>query len=277
MTIATVLMMGISGAVVVAGLLTAVDVTVTPSFSISLATVQSVSAKAWLVFDVEQNEVLYAHNETEVLPIASITKLPAAKVFSDTRDIWATTSINWADLNHEGRAGKLAYGEEYRYHTLFFPLLIESSNDAAGVLERASAKLVDDMNTYARRLSLTDVAFADASGLSNNNQASALAVKELLRNIYLTSRHLTDITSLKSYLTPGKGWLNNNPFVNDPTYQGGKHGYTNAAGYTTASLFSETLQDNKTRTLGYVLLGSRNLEYDMSLLRNHVKAHLRYE
>lgn len=270
-SLAMILSLAFSGAITVAVLLYVIDELVPPNFSTSLATVQHVSAEAWLVFDVESGEIIYSYHADEPLPIASITKLPAARVFNDTGDLWATTTVGWEDVVADGRAGKLYSGETYMYYTIFFPLLLESSNDAAHVLMRGQPSLVEDMNNYALSLGLQHTTFSDASGLSDKNTSTASEVMIMARDTYYNSRHLIDITSLTEYYTPDKGWLNNNPFISDPDYLGGKHGYTYSANRTAVALFNETLQNQIKRPIGYVLLGSSDLKRDMSLLRNHVQ------
>ena len=66
------------------------------------------------------------------------------------------------DVAAEGRAGKLEAGQKYVLRDLLFPLLLESSNDAAAVFERTLGKI-----------SFPQVQLADASGLSSYNVASA--------------------------------------------------------------------------------------------------------
>ena len=99
----------------------------------------------------------------------------------------------------------------------------------------------------------------------------------LTRHTYYTNRHLIDISGLSSYLTPQNGWINNNPFALDDAYMGGKHGYTPEAKLTAVSLFEEKLANGSVRVIGYVLLGSNNLEHDMSLLRNHVQHNVSFQ
>lgn len=276
-SVAIILTIAFTSALFLAALLFAVQYFAPPSFSTSLATVQNVSASAWLVFDAESGEIIYEYNADDTLPVASITKLIAAKTFYDSNNIWATTTITWSDLNGDGRAGKLAYGEIYDFHTLLFPLLLESSNDAAKAFSRNDVNLIEKMDSYARSLNLYNTSFADASGLSAGNVSTAREIKTIVSDIYRFNRHLMDITSLNQYLTSQTGWLNNNPFASDADFQGGKHGYTPEAGHTAAVLFNEALKNGAKRSIGYILLDSGNLEYDVKLLRDHVKNSVSFE
>ncbi len=258
-------------------LFTAVDMVVPPSYSTSLATVTTVTAKSWLVLDMATGETVNSHNANEKMPIASLTKLVTAATYLSNNDIWATTSITWADLNTEGESGSLRHGEKYSLHTLLFPMLLESSNDAAAVYARVDPELVSKMNTYTTNLGLTNTFFKDSSGLSVENQSNAVDLAAIIWNIYHHQRHIVDITSLKQYLSPTKGWLNNSKFIGDVAYAGGKNGYTPEAGKTIIAIFDEELSNGTTRRLAYILLNSGDTEHDLGLLRNHVKEHVSYQ
>jgi len=269
--------LSLMGALTIGVLFTAVDLVSPPTYSTSLATVTSVTAKSWLVLDMATGETITSHNANEQLPIASLTKLMTASTYLAQNDIWATTSITWADINTEGDAGSLRHREVYSLHTLLFPMLLESSNDAAAVYSRVDPDLINKMNANATRLGLTQTQFADSSGLSADNKSTAVELAALVWNIYHQQRHIIDITSLKQYLSSTKGWLNNNRFINDKTYVGGKNGYIPEAGRTMIAIFDEELKNGTTRRLAYILLNSDNTQYDMGLLRDYVKAHVRYE
>jgi len=232
------------------------------------------SARSWMVFDLMTGEELYSYKPNTQLPIASITKLMTATVFYEDNDAAATASITWADVAAEGRAGKLQFGDTYTYHELLFPLLLESSNDAAAVIERVDTDVINRMNDYTDFLPLT--IFDDASGLSDMNRSTAAELRTFIRFLSQEAPHILDITQIEEFYSAENGWINNNPFIDDPSYRGGKHGYTNAANRTAVALFSEELSNESTRTLGYVVLGSDDLITDMDTLRSHVREHTTY-
>lgn len=236
----------------------------------------AVSAGAYYVFDVETGEELYEYKASTSLPIASITKLVSAAAFYSEGDLTATTSLTWGDLEGYGDAGRLSYGEVYAHHELLFPLLLESSNDAARTMARAGDSLLAASEALLEEVGVEGV-IVDASGISLQNKASARAVGQLARHIYYTTPHIFDITILVSYYMRDTGWLNNNPFILDPSYRGGKHGYLPAAGRTTVSFFSEALPGGDEQLLGYVLLGSNDLALDMEILREYVLTAAAYD
>jgi D-alanyl-D-alanine carboxypeptidase len=127
--------------------------------------------------------------------------------------------------------------------------------------------LVVAMNDFAQRHGATHTIFTDASGLSDQNVSTVRELSDLFGVLYEQHRHIIDITTLPTYLNHVNAWMNNNPFVDDPAYAGGKHGYTEAANRTAIAQFNEVI-DGSTREIVYVLLGSSDLSTDMKILRD---------
>jgi len=221
-----------------------------------------VTAKAYCVIDIKTGKILLAKDASEELPIASVTKLfTAAALLSRAENEVVVTD---ADVATEGRAGKLQAGQVYQAHELLFPLLLESSNDAATAVERTVGKI-----TFAGK------SLADGSGLSSLNRASASTLATEVRNLYQTQPHIFDITTLTQYIGTYTGWVNNSPVATIPGYRGGKHGYTLAAGKTLAAVFAEpSLAD---RELAYIILGSDDLKSDMLHLRTAIEHSVRLQ
>lgn len=274
---ALILTLAVCGSLAVGALATVIEVLAPPNYEIVWDDLPEVSATSWIVFDAQSGEVLAAHGSEIPLPIASVTKLPAAAtLYADHREeLFATTTITWSDVYEEGRAGRLSAGDEYTPYTLLFPLLLESSNDAAVALVRVVATLVPDMNAYAEQLSLTSTTFADASGLSESNISTAADLAVIARDIFETKRHVIDITALDSHLVAQNGWLNNSPFIGMNGYLGGKHGYTPTANHTAIAFFAEQFEAD-TRPVGYILLQSGNLPGDVEVLRTYVAEQVSY-
>lgn len=278
-TIILVLVAAFFGSVISGVFLTAVEIVSSKDFYIEFGEPPVLTATAWIAFDVTTGKIFASHNTDEQVPIASVTKFPAASILYEQHNVWATTTVLANDVAAEGRAGRLAAGEVYSLHTLLFPLLLESSNDAAAVLERIEVSLIDDMNAYAESLNLVQTFFSDSSGLSNRNVSTAGELATLMRALYDSNRYIFDITSLTTYLDEQNGWMNNNPFIHEPGYIGGKHGYTPSAQNTAVGFFDEQLRgvNNDTQPVGYVLLGSSDLVSDMAKLRKYVQSHVTFK
>jgi len=250
----------------------------TPLYTVADTEPELVSASAWLLFDVETGEVLKAHNETEVLPIASVSKLIAAEVAFERMDLHATATVSIDALSTEGRAGRFDLGDRLTVRELLFPLLIESSNDASAALEEAY--LPNDfaraMNERAQELGMRGASFEDASGLAPGNRASADGLRILLVHLFNERRHILDITTLPYYVGALHEWHNNNPLIGQDGYLGGKHGFTDEANRTFAGVFEERLLSGRSRPIGFVVLGSEDLRGDVGILRTYVRENVSY-
>lgn len=247
-----------------------------PDYTVEPSETSLVSAASYVVFDVATGEVLVAKNQDTVRSVASVTKLLTAAALVQSQDLEQVGVIEVSDVAAEGRAGKLAVGDMYTYREVLFPLLLESSNDAASFLEReTNGAVVEAMNTLAASIGMSQSHFTDASGLADQNQSTATDLKVLLTYLTTSAPYVLDITTLPQHIGTYTGWVNNSP-VRDSTYQGGKHGYTVAANRTLAALFEETFA-SESRTLGYVILGSADLAKDTALLRMFVKQSVRYD
>jgi D-alanyl-D-alanine carboxypeptidase len=212
------------------------------------------SAYAYGVFDLKTGEVLYGENIDEPLPIASVTKLFTAATALEKTSPDTIISITDEDVATYGRAGNLKAGDNLSVYEILFPLLLESSNDAATAIERT----VGD-------IAFADRVLADASGLASANQASVVELSRGVRDLYERQPHIFDITRLSKRVGEGSGWINNSPVFDLPGYVGGKHGYTDEAGRTLVALFVESDLDD--RVLGYVILNSTDVLTDVQKLR----------
>jgi serine-type D-Ala-D-Ala carboxypeptidase (penicillin-binding protein 5/6) len=218
----------------------------------------------WGVFDPATGALRYGSKVDEVHEIASITKLFTAYAVMATGSDGVTTTITWSDVNTEGRAGKLAYGEVYSLRELLFPLLIESSNDAGAAIERAlGQKFGESVTAFIKEKELTSTTIRESTGLSPQNVS---AVRDLAR-MYVRLRQdhpfITDVTQLRMYLNGRTGLINNDPLRSLTSFTGGKYGYTPSAGRTFVGTVA--LPDRKGE-LGIVILGSTELLKDVTEL-----------
>lgn len=163
------------------------------------------TASAALAVDGETGEVLYGRNELAILPIASLTKLLTAMVLLDAR-LPMSQRIRIAredvDTLRHSRS-RLRVGTTLtRAHALQLALM-SSENRAAHALARTYPggvpAFVAQMNRKAAELGMDHSRFADPTGLSNENRATARDVVALVlaaskypevRRYTTTRRHL---------------------------------------------------------------------------------------
>lgn len=247
-------------------------------YTIDIGVEPTVTARAWGVFDARTSEMLIAHAESEVRPIASLTKLVTADIALDTLALEASTTLSWRAVATEGRAGRLRVGEDMSVRELLFPLLIESSNDAAEALAEYSgrAEFIEAMNAQANRLGMYSTTFVDPSGLSPKNVSTVHDLALFIAHLAEDQPYVLDISSLPTYIGAAHAWWNVNPLVNADTFRGGKHGYTDEANRTFAGIFNETFPSGAEAEISIVLLGSDNLPKDIEAIRSFMRDHVDY-
>jgi len=236
------------------------------------------SAISYLVADLKTGQVLVAKNQNQQLPIASITKLMTALVADEVLGLDTQTIIDSFAVNTYGGQGNLKVKEKYTVSELLYPLLLESSNDAAEALARAHDRpsFISDMNAKAQSIGLLKTHFEDASGLSSGNKSTVTDLFKLTQYISTYRKYIFDITKVKKIDLRNKTWLSNSRFRSDDEYAGGKNGYTDEALKTQLALFEHDF-DGEVRTVAYVLLRSNDVEYDMKLLRSFVEKNTEYK
>jgi len=249
-----------------------------PSFTTDGTRTPQVSALAWGIFDTKTEELLFGTDVDGVHPIASVTKLMTAVVSLDMLAPEATTTLSRRAVATEGRLGGLKAGEVLSVRELLFPLLLESSNDAAEALAEYGGHdaFVAQMNATAQKLGMTKTAYADPSGLSPHNVSSVGDLAKMVKYLADTNPHMLDISKLEYYVGEEHIWHNVDKVAALETFRGGKHGYTDEADRTLAALFEESLQDGGTRIVTLVLLGSNNLQADVEVLRTFLNGHVAY-
>ncbi len=247
-----------------------------PVLQVATSTAPALTAVAYLVVDVETGAVVVAANENMVLPIASVTKLFTASALEREFDLGSIVKVISSDVASPEPFGKLQVNEDYLLRELMFPLLLESSNDAATVFERQTkGEVIKVMNQLVDEVGMDSTLLVDASGLSPKNVSTAADLTRFLRYLAESQPHVLDITTLTQYVGPYTGWVNNSP-VRDQSFKGGKHGYTIEAGRTLAAIFGESLQSGE-RDFSYVLLGSKDLASDTKALRHFVVENVVFE
>lgn len=209
-----------------------------------------VRAAAAYVFDVRNQRVLYAKSESEVLPLASITKLMTALlahelIASDTNAVVSARAVG-----QEGGSGLLP-GENLTIDELNKLALVSSSNDAAYALAANVGELLGDndpaaqfiqgMNIKAEELELKSLQFKNTTGLDLSVTepgavGSARDVSFLMEHILTTYPEILEPTrnyNARVYNSNGDfhDFSNTNEVMYAiPNLLGSKTGYTDLAG-----------------------------------------------
>jgi len=166
-----------------------------------------IQAKAVYVFDTRENRVLFAKNEHIPLPIASITKIMTGLCALDSLEEDGSIVVGKSDITGEDK-NLLIPDEEWKIRDLVSFMLVESSNDAARVLERAmggAETAIPCMNKKAEAMNLFETKFFNATGLDIDDRAGAYGSAEnaatMLQYGLTRHRNFFEKTSVKSYNT----------------------------------------------------------------------------
>jgi D-alanyl-D-alanine carboxypeptidase (penicillin-binding protein 5/6) len=217
-----------------------------------------------LLFDLDTGQVLWRHNPTRVLPIASVTKMMTALVIVDRLPEGTKVKVTKEALAYRGSGvGVLPKGKRVGLSAMLHGLLLPSGNDAAIALaQRASgtvAKFVDAMNERAADMGLACTRYSSPSGIVDAGNHSCAADLAVEARAVLDEPRLARIVRRRQAVLPfpikgGKLYLyNHNPLLQQryPGTLGIKTGFTDAAG---RCLVAAVKRGN--RRLGVVLLHS---------------------
>ena len=199
-----------------------------------------VSAKAYLVGDLNTGEVILSKNQEKKFPIASISKLMTALVASEIAKEDDIAQVSKKALATKGTNGNFTTGQKIKVNDLLYPLLLESSNDAAEIIAEHFERnvFIQKMNQQAEILKMLETSYEDPSGLSPKNQSTVSDTFKLTGYLNQKKQELLKITTMRSYSNKKQSWSNISKFLNKDGYMGGKSGYTDPAKQTVVSLFS---------------------------------------
>jgi D-alanyl-D-alanine endopeptidase (penicillin-binding protein 7) len=191
------------------------------------------------VIDQDTDQVLLSKNSSAVLPIASITKLMTALVVVEAGlPLEERLTIDSADVVGANRS-RLAVGTQMSRGDLLHLALMSSENRAAHALGRnypgGLDAFVAAMNSKAQALGMRDTRYVEPTGLSSDNQSSAVDLSMLVKaaSDHSLIRELS--TARDAQVAVGARqvqYRNTNGLVSNPSWDIAlqKTGYISAAG-----------------------------------------------
>jgi serine-type D-Ala-D-Ala carboxypeptidase (penicillin-binding protein 5/6) len=230
------------GGTVVGGERLARDGLVLPAGARPLPT--DISARAWLVADLDTGQVLAARDAHGRFPPAStqkwLTALTLLPRFTNKKRVVRATE---ADTNVDGTRVGLVPGGKYTVDLLFQSMLMASGNDAANALARVAGGVPGTlawMNAEAKRLQAYDTHAATPSGLDGPGQLTSPYDLALIGRAALARADFRRYTAQRRGRVPAVSarygafeFANGNKLLyNYPGAIGGKNGFTDAARHT---------------------------------------------
>ena len=234
-----------------------------------------VSADAYIVADLKSYEPLLQKNTNESLPVASLTKLLTALTAAEYINMDKDITIDPAMLATTSIPRLGGFTSVKGFH-LLYPLLLESSNEAAEALAQSMdrAYFISLMNKKATSLGMEATVVADPSGVEGANVSTVHDLFALTRYIFHNRSFVWSISAGKASdatygPAPFLGLVNLNNGANDPSFRGGKVGKSTSAKETAISIFDITHQ-GVSRPLVFIVLGSEDSARDITTLRQYV-------
>jgi serine-type D-Ala-D-Ala carboxypeptidase (penicillin-binding protein 5/6) len=199
--------------------------------------------RAGLLFNIRTGQVLWQHNPTQSMPIASLTKMMTALVVMQHSKPSDRVLITEQAVHFTGSGvGLLPLGKRVPELALLYGLLLPSGNDAAIALAQHVAHTQDRfiamMNAQARAMGLRCTHFSTVSGVVDQNNYSCATDLAVIAHAVLQQPLLKRIVASPSAILPfpikhHKLFLyNNNPlmYAGYPGVDGVKTGFTTLAG-----------------------------------------------
>lgn len=198
---------------------------------------------AVMIFDIQNDQVIYDKNAESIMPIASITKLMMAMVILDSRlDTNEKIAIDSLDIDRlKNSRSRLQVGTTLTRHELLKLALMSSENRAAAALGRTypggTEAFVEAMNIKTLLLGMHDTYFVEPTGLSSDNTSTAHDLAKLvaasysydtIREFSTTRKHVVSTANKNNHLK----YINSNGLVRAGNWKIdiSKTGFINEAG-----------------------------------------------
>lgn len=193
------------------------------------------SAKAAIVLHADSGEVLYAHDETLSLPMASTTKLMTALVTLEHCRLDETVTVSAQAAGTEGSSMYLRKSEELTVDELLYGLLLSSGNDAALALAEHCCgdvpAFIQLMNEKAEEIGLDATHYVNPNGLHDEAHYTTASDLARLMAVCLQNEDFCRISGCYYAEVAGRSLQNHNKLLKTcPGVFSGKTGYTMAAG-----------------------------------------------
>ena len=218
-------------------------------FSLNALEINGLYSKNIMIYNVDEDKVLYKKNEETKSEIASLTKIMTTLVaLENIEDLDEKITITWGMMNNVPWDASIAgfqAGDSVTYRDLLYGVMLPSGADAASALAISVAGSEEDyvklMNDKAKELGLNDTKYIDTTGYYQNKSTAKDITNLLLYALknedfkkifetkeYKTTNNLTFKATILSY---------SKKLSYDLSYVlGSKTGYTDEAGLCLATL-----------------------------------------
>jgi D-alanyl-D-alanine carboxypeptidase len=219
-------------------------------------------ARAVSVYDTTEQKKVFGENDEVAMPIASLAKIMTVLVGLNIHSEDEIVVISENAINQNGDFG-IFINEKWKVGDLAKFSLLVSANDGAYAVVEEDETFLEQMNSKAKRIGMTNVLFLNSTGLDIDTMhagavASALDVNIMASYALLAQPEIFGITTkpeinLKSESGFMHNFKNTNLIVDKiPNLLFSKTGYTELAGGNLVIIFG----DRRGHKIAVTLLGS---------------------
>jgi D-alanyl-D-alanine carboxypeptidase (penicillin-binding protein 5/6) len=229
-----------------------------------------VAARAYILVDVSAGQVLAEQQADEPVEPASLTKLMTAYIVFDALRAQKITLQQTMPVST--RAWKMPGSRMFIDPKMNVPvedllkgMIVQSGNDATVALAEAvggtQERFVDLMNQQAKALGMARTNFKNPEGLTEpGHTTTARDLATLAQRLIQDFPDRVGYYALKKYRYPGTPAANDSNrnllLFRDPSVDGLKTGYTQAAGYCMVATAQREVPGLKSRRLLSIVLGA---------------------
>lgn len=220
----------------------------------------AISAKAAIITDTKNGQVLYSKNIHERLPIASLTKVMTVLIALEHKSMDDAFTVSQSAADMEPDKMLLIAGEKLTLRELLDGIFLVSANDAAELIAEQTTgdrtEFIKLMNEKAKQLGMKDTFYANPTGLDEdvgNSYSTVYDLAILTRFLIRRYPEVVDISSTEHIYLPVTPdhqdydmYSGINLLTTYPGVVGFKTGFTPEAGLTLINL---------TRKEGYEMIG----------------------
>ncbi len=207
--------------------------------------IDGLNSKNVIVYNIDNNKIIYEKNGDKEVPIASLTKIMTTIVsieeIKDLKETVVITSEMLKGIPWDATVAGLKVNDKVTYEDLLYSSMIPSGADATQALAISLTGSIDNfvklMNKKAKDLNLAHTNFVNTTGLDIDNHYSSVKDVLTLLNYSLKNSTFKKVYETKYYTTSNnielKSTLSHyNEYLNyDLSFiKGSKTGYTDDAG-----------------------------------------------
>lgn len=167
------------------------------------------TAKAVILYELNTQTLVYAHNPDASINPTGLIKLVSALIVLEEGNLDDVVTVKRSTLNSVGvgavSAG-LKAGEEITLRDLVYCVMVSSANDAAAVMAEhvagSQAAFVEKMNAKAATAGCVNTLFTNVHGLKDDRQYSTARDLAILTELALQNQQFCQMFAVTEYTVP---------------------------------------------------------------------------